>query len=117
VEEHGQNPYDMKSWFRQMRKLGFKDSIKYSPLGWPVVFLPHARNLERPEPRNKLHAILRDWDILAFYLPFGWFLLALLRKMRKPPYGYRGLSKKERRRREGTYLWLLKKRPIPGMKT
>jgi len=117
VDVYGDKPYDLTGWFYRMKKLGWKDALKFSPLGWPVTFVKHARNMERPPARNRMHAIFRDWDIIAFYLPFGWFLIALVRWLRRPPCGYRGLTKKERRKREGTYLWMLKKRPMPGMKT
>jgi len=117
VTKYGKKPYDIKSWLGKMKELGLKGAIKFSPLGWPFTFVQHARNMERPDAKNKLHAFLRDLDIAAYYLPFGWFIIALLRQIRKPPYGYRGLTKKERRKREGKYLWLLKKRPMPGMKT
>jgi hypothetical protein len=42
----------------------------------------------------------------------GWFLIALSRILRKPPYGYRGLRKEERMKTDGSYLWKLEKRPI-----
>ena len=67
----------------------------------------------RPPAKNRLHAFVRDLDILAYYLPFGWFILALTRKLRRPPYGYRGLSADERREREGAYRWSLETRPLP----
>ncbi len=112
VETYGKKPYDwqgLKAAMKQ-REGGLFKAI---PLGWPFAFVQHDRDLQRSPARNKLHAALRDLDILAFYLPFGWFVLALLRRLRKPPYGYRGLSKQERRVREGSYRWSLKKRPLP----
>jgi len=112
VEEYGQVPYDIKNWYRQMKSLGWK-AFKYLPTGWPYTFIRHYRNLNRKPARNRFIKWLRDADILSYYIPFGWFLLAFFRKVRKPPYGYRGLSKKERREREGRYLWLLDKRPLP----
>ena len=115
VEEHGQKPYKAKEWLKKMAELGPKGFLKFSPFGWPFAFVQHYRDMKRPPARNKFTAFLRDLDILAFYIPFGWFLIALFRNIRKPPYGYRGLSKKERREQEGSYLWLLKKRPLPDM--
>ena len=52
-------------------------------------------------------------ELLAFYLPFGWPLLTLFRRLRRPPYGFRGLSRRERNEREGNYHWHLKDRPLP----
>jgi hypothetical protein len=44
----------------------------------------------------------------------GWFFLSLTRRFRKPPYGYRGLSEKERNEIEGNFHWHLEKRPLPA---
>ena len=76
--------------------------------------LPHARE-EPPPPagRNRLHALLRDLDIAFYYLPFGWLGIALARRLRRAPYGYRGLSREERIEREGTFHWQLERRPGP----
>ena len=60
-----------------------------------------------------LEAIARDWDMLGYYLPFGWPLLSLTRAWRRPPCGYRGLDKTERRDREGRFVWHLAQRPLP----
>jgi hypothetical protein len=72
-----------------------------------------GRDAERPPARNRLHRLLRDWDLLGFYLPFGWPLLSLGRALRRPPCGYRGLDAAARREREGAYVWRLAERPLP----
>lgn len=110
VDKYGRKPYDIKNWYRSMKKLG-SDVFRFLPTGWPYTFIRHVRDLERPPARNRFHAWLRDSDLMAYYLPFGWFLLALSRKFRKPPYGYRGLTPAQRREREGCYLWLLDQGP------
>lgn len=112
VDEHGDRPYHWPSMKTSIRQLGL-NFLKASPLGWPFTFVQNDRNLKRPPAKNTLHAILRDLDILAWYMPFGWFLVGALRNLRKPPYGYRGLSEQERREREGTYRWSLADRPLP----
>ena len=66
--------------------------------------------------RSAAHRLLRDWDLFLYYVPFGWFLLSLTRRFRKPPCGYRGLSEAERRRREGAFTWHLKDHPLPPTK-
>jgi hypothetical protein len=60
-----------------------------------------------------LHAILRDLDLVAFYLPFGWPLLSLARMLRRAPYGHRGTTRAERSLREGRFVWRLAERPLP----
>jgi len=112
VREHGDQPYDLAGFWENMRAL--KDGVlAATPLGWPVSFVRHERDRRRPPAKNKLHAFARDLDLLAYYLPFGWLLLAAARRLRKPPYGYRGLSPKERREVEGCYRWSLDERPLP----
>lgn len=111
VKKYGQSPYDFKNWYRKMKNMGWK-AIKYSPLGWPFIFIRHERNLKRKPASNGLIRWLRDLDIVSYYLPFGWILLALFRQIRKPPYGYRGLTKEERKRAEGKYLCSLKEHPL-----
>jgi len=112
VEEYGQKPYDIKNWYRKMKELGFR-AFRYLPTGWPYTFIRQDRDMKRKPASNRFIHWLRDLDIISYYLPFGWFLIALFRRIRKPPYGYRGLTKKERREREGRYLWTLDKRPLP----
>ncbi len=112
VAAYGRRPYDAPSLRRELwaarRKL-----LALLPSGWPVSFVCHDRNRRRPPARNRLHAILRDWDLLGFYLPFGWPLLGLTRHLRRPPCGYRGLTPAARRAQEGTFHWHLKDRPLP----
>ena len=52
-------------------------------------------------------------DLFFFYVPFGWPFLTLTRHFRRPPCGYRGLSRAERREREGIFHWHLRERPLP----
>ncbi len=111
VAQYGQKPYDLKGFFKALRAVRGR-ILRTTPLGWPFTFIQHDRNLRRPPARNRLHAFLRDLDILAFYVPFGWFLIALFRKFRTPPCGYRGLSKQERMEQEGSYRWSLATRPL-----
>ncbi len=114
VAKYGKKPYDLKGFVRAMRSIRGR-ILRATPLGWPFTFLRHERDRQRPPARNRLHAFVRDLDVLAFYLPLGWLPIALFRRLRKPPYGYRGLSKEERREREGSYLWSLDKRPLPEL--
>jgi 1-acyl-sn-glycerol-3-phosphate acyltransferase len=83
------------------------------PWGWPISFIRHDRDRRRAPAASRLRAALRDWDLLGFYLPFGWPLLSLARAWRRPPCGYRGLTRKERREQEGAFHWHLKDRPLP----
>ncbi len=112
VATYGQKPYDLGSLKQRLRKVRGR-IWRTIPLGWPFTFVQPDRDRDRPPAANRLHAFIRDLDLLAYYLPFGWFLLALMRAMRRPPYGYRGLTKAERTEREGTYRWSLKTRPLP----
>jgi 1-acyl-sn-glycerol-3-phosphate acyltransferase len=112
VAKHGQSPYDWGGFVDAMKSIKGK-ILRTTPLGWPLSYLQHDRDMKRPPAKNKLHAWLRDLDVAAWYMPFGWFLIALLRKVRKPPYGYRGLTERERMEREGTYRWSLDERPLP----
>lgn len=112
VAEHGKRPYDWRSLWRQMRRAGRK-LWRISMLGWPGTYLRFDRDRRRAPARNRLHAIVRDWDVALFYLPFGWPLLSLARAFRKPPYGYRGLTRAQKREQQGTYLWRLRERPLP----
>jgi hypothetical protein len=112
VAAHGAKPYDVRGLFQEMKKL--KGRIwSRTPLGWPYAYLRHDRDHHRPPARSALHAFLRDWDILFFYLPLGWLGIALARMLRKPPCGYRGLTKRERIEREGAFRWTLDTRPLP----
>jgi 1-acyl-sn-glycerol-3-phosphate acyltransferase len=112
VAEHGKKPWDTAGFVRALKSIAGR-RWSATPLGWPYAYLRLERDRHRPPARNALHAFLRDWDILFFYLPLGWIGLAVCRLLRRPPYGYRGLSRAERREREGTYRWLLEARPLP----
>jgi 1-acyl-sn-glycerol-3-phosphate acyltransferase len=112
VAEHGEKPWDLKGLWASMRKL--KGRIwSRTPFGWPYAYIQHDRDRQRPPARGRLHAFLRDWDILFYYLPLGWIGIALARVLRKPPCGYRGLSARQRSEREGTFRWTLDTRPLP----
>jgi hypothetical protein len=112
VERHGRWPYQARSFFRELGKMGWS-GWKMLPLGWPWIFVRHERDRRRPKAKSWLGGVLRDWDLLAFYLPLGWPLLTLARRLRKPPYGFRGLSRKERNEIEGNFHWHLDGRPLP----
>jgi len=112
VLQYGDKPYALRSFYQSMKKLRGR-IFRISTLGWPFAYVQHDRDHQRAPARNRLHALLRDLDLLAFYLPFGWILLVLFRKLRKPPYGYRGLTSAERREREGVYRWSLATNPLP----
>lgn len=113
VNEYGSSPYHVTSLGPALRRAG-RQLLKAVPLFWPISFLRHERDRHRAPSRNWLHAVVRDLDLAAFYLPFGWPLLSLSRALRKPPYGYRGLSAAEAVARQGTYLWKLAARPLPA---
>jgi hypothetical protein len=112
VRRYGRRPYQARSLLRELWK-GRRHLLSLTPLGWPVVFVRHERDRRREKAKNRLHAVLRDLDLAAFYLPFGWPLLTLCRRLRRPPYGFRGLTRRERNEREGNYHWHLKDRPLP----
>ncbi len=109
---HGQRPYDARLLARELWQ-GRRRIARILPTGWPVTFNRHDRNRRRPPARGWLHAVLRDWDLALFYLPFGWPLLQLARRWRRPPCGYRGLSAEQRREIEGNFHWHLEQRPLP----
>jgi len=112
VSEFGQKPYDFPDLIRSIRKIPGKAWPVIGP-GWPYGFIRHERDLVRPAATNRLHKWLRDADLIAYYLPLiGWPIIAALRWARKPPYGYRGLSKPEKRKRQGGYLWSLVQIPL-----
>jgi 1-acyl-sn-glycerol-3-phosphate acyltransferase len=113
VARHGKSPYDPHSLLQALRDAGRKVA-GVLPIGWPVAFLKAERDRRRPPARNRLHAILRDWDLLGFYLPFGWPLLSLTRALRRPPYGYRGVSRAAARGAQGAFLWRLSEQPLPA---
>ena len=112
VRKYGDRPYDWRSllreWVRGSRRLG-----RILPTGWPMSFVRHERDRARGPARNAWHAFLRDLDLVAFYLPFGWPLLTLSRQLRRPPYGFRGLTAAESAERQGAFVWSLGERPLP----
>jgi 1-acyl-sn-glycerol-3-phosphate acyltransferase len=114
LARYAKAPYHARSlrrhWWRALRRGGFS---RVMPWGWPWTFLAHDRDRRRPPARSRLHRWLRDWDIALYYLPLGWFAVALARRLRRPPCGYRGLSREERRAREGSFHWRLSERPLP----
>lgn len=112
VKQYGTKRYDFLGLWRALR--GAR-GIRWRALatGWPISFIKHERDRARPPARNRLHAILRDLDLVAFYLPFGWPLLSLARAFRRPPYGHRGVPRGEYALREGRFLWRLAERPLP----
>ncbi|HEX6632227.1 MAG TPA: 1-acyl-sn-glycerol-3-phosphate acyltransferase, partial [Gemmatimonadaceae bacterium] len=113
VARFGRSPYDARSLWRRLR--AERDGRwRAIPLAWPITFLRHDRDRRRPPARNRLHAVLRDWDLLGFYLPFGWPLLSLTRALRRPPCGYRGVPRDEARRRQGVIPWRLSEVPLPA---
>jgi 1-acyl-sn-glycerol-3-phosphate acyltransferase len=109
---HGRRPYDLRLLARELWQ-GRRKLARILPIGWPVTFNRHQRNRRRPPARNWLHAVLRDWDLALFYLPFGWPLLGLTRNLRRPPCGFRGVDPPERRETEGSFHWRLDERPLP----
>ncbi len=112
VQRHGDKPWDLKGLWQSLKNVRGRRA-RVLPTGWPFTVARHDRDRQRPPARNRLHAILRDIDITAFYLPAGWLLLKLARELREPPYGYRGLSSDERMLREGNYRWSLDSNPLP----
>lgn len=111
VERHGRTRYGFGGLMRALRgRAGWWRAI---PLTWPFTFLRHERDRTRPPARNRLHAFVRDLDLLAFYLPFGWPLLTLARACRRPPWGHRGIPRADRPLREGRFVWRLRERPLP----
>ncbi|MDB4950563.1 MAG: 1-acyl-sn-glycerol-3-phosphate acyltransferase [Gemmatimonadetes bacterium] len=112
VAAHGKKPWDLRGLAKSLWKVRGR-IFRTTPLGWPLAFLQYARDKERQPAKSLLHRWLRDLDILFYYLPLGWLGIALMRVLRAPPYGYRGLTKQERIEREGAYRWTLDTRPLP----
>lgn len=114
VRRFGRRPYQWRSLRRALARAWRQGRLRHAlPPGWPTTLIPYVRDAERPPARNRLHAMLRDWDISGFYIPFGWPLLSLTRALRRPPCGYRGLTREQRREREGRWVWHLAERPLP----
>jgi len=112
VAEYGQKPYDLSSLVRELWALGTR-ALAATPLGWPVSYGHHERNVRRDREAHGLWGAVQDADLAAWYLPLGWLAVALLRELRRPPCGYRGLDEDERRATEGSYRWSLKDDPLP----
>ncbi len=113
VGRYGRWPYQWRSLKRELRRARGRLLTEVLPTGWPTLFVRYDRDRRRPPARGRLHRWLRDWDLVGFYLPFGWLLLSLARRLRRSPCGYRGLSPEERRRQEGAFTWHLRDRPLP----
>ena len=116
VARWGTSRFDLPGLWRAFRTARGR-RWRATPVGWPLSFLRHERDRWRDAARNRLHAILRDFDLLFFFLPFGWPLLSLVRMFRRPPYGYRRMSRAQRAMREGRFVWRLGERPIPPRPT
>ena len=112
VARYGRRPWDLRSLARELWKAR-RRFFSVVPLGWPVALVRQERDGRRPPARNRLHAWLRDWDLLGFYLPLGWLALALTRACRRPPCGYRGLDREAARALRGEFIWRLAERPLP----
>jgi 1-acyl-sn-glycerol-3-phosphate acyltransferase len=112
VAHHQGERYGFRGLLRALRAVRGR-RWRATPLGWPVSFLRHERDRARGPARNRLHAILRDIDLAAFYVPFGWPLLTIAHALRRPPYGYRGMSSHERAMIQGRFVWRLSERPLP----
>jgi len=112
VAEYGQQPYDWRGLVDSLSQIRGR-ILRATPLGWPIHYLKHERDRKRDPAPTRLHAVLRDLDLGAWYLPLGWFLIAAVRALRTPPYGHRGFSAAEEREHEGTYRWSLSERPLP----
>jgi hypothetical protein len=116
VAKYGRAPYNARSLVHGWRRALAEGRLSRAmPWGWPWTFLGHDRDRSRPPARNRLHRWLRDWDIALHYLPLGWPALALARRLRLPPYGYRGLSRAAQREREGAFHWRQSERPLPPL--
>lgn len=114
VKKYGRYPYQWRSLRRSLARARRKGILaRVLPTGWVAAFSRLQRDQYRPPARNRLHAVLRDWDLIGYYLPLGWPLLALTRKYRKPPCGYRGMDPATRREVEGSFVWKLSERPLP----
>ncbi|MGE5360243.1 MAG: 1-acyl-sn-glycerol-3-phosphate acyltransferase [Bacteroidales bacterium] len=113
VRRYGRWPYNCRLLGRRLAKARGK-WWRTLPLGWAVVARAHERNRRRPPARGWLHAVLRDWDLVGFYVPvFGWLILGLARRFRRPPCGFRGMSAEARREQDGGFRWNLGERPLP----
>ncbi|HKB54086.1 MAG TPA: 1-acyl-sn-glycerol-3-phosphate acyltransferase, partial [Ramlibacter sp.] len=73
---HGKRPYDVRSLVRHLRAAG-RRIWSVAMTGWPVAYHRFDRDRRRAKARNRLHAIVRDWDLALFYLPLGWPMLSI----------------------------------------
>jgi hypothetical protein len=112
VQVHGRSPYRVGSLWQKFRDTK-ASRWKILPIGWPLAFVRHERDARRPPAKNWLHAFVRDLDLIGYYLPLGWLFLSLCRRLRKPPYGYRGMPKAEAAATRGEFIWRLSERPLP----
>lgn len=114
VTKYGRRPYQARLLMRELRRaVRTRKLARVLPTGWAGAFMRHDRNRRRAPAKSRFAAFWRDIDLLGYYLPFGWPLLSLARALRKPPYGYRGLTREERRRVEGGFYWDLTVEPLP----
>jgi len=114
VRRYGRRPYQGRSLWRGLRSAKRKGILgRVLPTGWVAAYARFERDRRRPPARNRLHRVLRDWDLVGYYLPLGWPLLSLARRFRRPPCGYRGIDPAERKRQEGNFLWRLAEQPLP----
>ena len=113
VARHGQVPYDWKGLGRSLWEIRGR-MLRSTPLGWPLQYVQHERDLRNGPAPTRLHRVLRDLDLGAWYLPFGWFLIAALRALRSPPHGHFGLGERDRRRQDGARRWSLADEPLPS---
>jgi 1-acyl-sn-glycerol-3-phosphate acyltransferase len=114
VAAYGRAPYGWRSLLEGLRRARTRGILRrVLPTGWPVAFIRNDRDRRRPPARNRFIGLLRDFDLLAFYLPLGWPLLSLVRRLRRPPYGYRGMTRDGARETQGTFIWRLSERPLP----
>lgn len=112
VLKYGRAPFHGRSLRRALGK-DLRRTLGVLPTGWAVRWLRHERNRGRPPARGRFHAIARDLDLAAYYVPLGWPLLTLIRALRRPPYGWRGVPRDARREIEGQFVWRLTERPLP----
>ncbi len=113
VRRYGRTPYQARSLARALARARHSLVGHILPTGWTPAFVRHERDARSQPARSVLDGLRRDWDLAAYYLPFGWPLIALTRRWRRPPCGYRGLSAAERREQEGSFFWDLRERPLP----
>ncbi len=113
VRRYGRWPYQARLLLKQLYEARRRGVLARSlPTGWAPSFIRFERDQHRP-PARGLRRWMRDFDLIPFYLPLGWPLLSLFRKLRRPPYGYRGLDRDQRQLKEGSFVWHLSRNPLP----